>query len=191
MQNTRKHPWIRNGGSGCSKFARSGATSLYVRAPDESGMQTDSVQTSPPDQKAPRIVSRLHTLENESKICRQAFLPGEHLTIPPLPNVTAVNVLGDFSIARDRLAIIDGEGASRSLASKVVILHRPRFRVVAFLAPTYPVYTCVRHITPSPFTLLFPTFVRPTLRMIRSRSCSCLPDHTIPFSTPVAHLFRY
>ncbi|KAF9643255.1 peptidase S28 [Thelephora ganbajun] len=65
--------------------------------------------TSPPDHKVPRIVSRLHTLENESKICRQAFPPGEHLTVPPLPNVTAVNALGDFSIAKDRLAIIDGE----------------------------------------------------------------------------------
>lgn len=27
-----------------------------------------------------------------------------------MPNVTAVNVLGDFDIAVDRLAIIDGEG---------------------------------------------------------------------------------
>jgi len=70
------------------------------------------MQTSPPDQKFPRIVSRLHTLENESKICRQAFPPGKYFTVPPLPNVTAVNALGDFSIARDRLAIIDGEGVS-------------------------------------------------------------------------------
>ena len=30
--------------------------------------------------------------------------------MPFLPNVTAVNVLGDYSIAADRLAIIDGEG---------------------------------------------------------------------------------
>jgi hypothetical protein len=27
-----------------------------------------------------------------------------------MPNVTAVNALGDFIIAADRLAIIDGEG---------------------------------------------------------------------------------
>ncbi|GBE84978.1 Probable extracellular serine [Sparassis crispa] len=56
-----------------------------------------------------RIISRLLTLEYESKICEQAFLPGEHFIIPQFPNVTAVNVLGDFTIAADRLAIIDGE----------------------------------------------------------------------------------
>lgn len=42
----------------------------------------------------------------------QAFPPGEHFNVPRYPNVTAVNVLGDFSIAADRLAIIDGEGTS-------------------------------------------------------------------------------
>jgi len=65
--------------------------------------------TAPPDENSPRIVSRLHTLENESKICRQAFPPGEYFTVPPLPNVSSVNVLGSFFIAKDRLAIIDGE----------------------------------------------------------------------------------
>ena len=29
-----------------------------------------------------------------------------------MPNVTAVNALGDYFVAADRLAIIDGEGAS-------------------------------------------------------------------------------
>ncbi|KAG5219368.1 extracellular serine carboxypeptidase [Salix suchowensis] len=33
----------------------------------------------------------------------------KHFTVPPFPNVTAVNVLGDLAIAADRLAIIDGE----------------------------------------------------------------------------------
>ncbi len=42
----------------------------------------------------------------------QAFPPGKHFQVPPLPNITAVNVLGDFAIAADRLAIIDGEGES-------------------------------------------------------------------------------
>ncbi|KAI5119050.1 hypothetical protein M0805_005916 [Coniferiporia weirii] len=65
--------------------------------------------TAPPDKKLPRIVSRLNTLESNSRICRQAFPPGEHFAIPTMPNVSAVNVLGDFSIAADRLAIIDGE----------------------------------------------------------------------------------
>ncbi|KAH8114486.1 peptidase S28 [Phellopilus nigrolimitatus] len=65
--------------------------------------------TAPPDQDQPRIVSRLNTLESNSRICRQAFPPGEHVSVPSLPNITAVNVLGDFAIAADRLAIIDGE----------------------------------------------------------------------------------
>ncbi|KAJ7597348.1 peptidase S28 [Mycena floridula] len=65
--------------------------------------------TSPPDLSYPRIISKRLDLGYESKICKQAFLPGEHFTVPSLPNVTAVNVLGDFDIAADRLAIIDGE----------------------------------------------------------------------------------
>ncbi|TFK34727.1 serine carboxypeptidase S28-domain-containing protein [Crucibulum laeve] len=65
--------------------------------------------TAPPDQNQPRIVSKLLTLGYESKTCKQAFPPGEHFTIPNLPNITAVNILGDFAIAADRLAIIDGE----------------------------------------------------------------------------------
>ncbi|KAF9013147.1 serine carboxypeptidase S28-domain-containing protein [Cyathus striatus] len=65
--------------------------------------------TAPPDMKQPRIISRLLTLAYESKICKQAFPPGEHMVVPTFPNVTAVNALGDFDIAADRLAIIDGE----------------------------------------------------------------------------------
>ncbi|KDR82923.1 hypothetical protein GALMADRAFT_238593 [Galerina marginata CBS 339.88] len=65
--------------------------------------------TAPPDQNMSRIVSRLLTLGYESKICKQAFPPGKHFTVPSLPNVTAVNALGDFWIEADRLAIIDGE----------------------------------------------------------------------------------
>jgi hypothetical protein len=33
-----------------------------------------------------------------------------------MPNVTAVNALGDFGIAADRLAIIDGEGLYMSFS---------------------------------------------------------------------------
>ncbi|KIY51723.1 peptidase S28 [Fistulina hepatica ATCC 64428] len=65
--------------------------------------------TAPPDPAIPRIISKLITLEYESKICRQAFPPGKYFVVPPLPNVTVVNELGDFDIAMDRLAIIDGE----------------------------------------------------------------------------------
>ncbi|KAF9524271.1 serine carboxypeptidase S28-domain-containing protein [Crepidotus variabilis] len=65
--------------------------------------------TAPPDQKQPRIISKLLTLDYESKICKQAFPKGDYFTVPNLPNITAVNALGDFGIAADRLAIIDGE----------------------------------------------------------------------------------
>lgn len=64
--------------------------------------------TAPPSYQ-PRIVSSLLTLEYASKLCRQAFIPGQYFQVPNLPNVTAVNALGDFDIAADRLAIIDGE----------------------------------------------------------------------------------
>ncbi|KAF8885674.1 serine carboxypeptidase S28-domain-containing protein [Gymnopilus junonius] len=65
--------------------------------------------TAPPDQNMARIVSKLLTLGYESKICKQAFPPGKHFSVPSLPNITAVNALGDFWIEADRLAIIDGE----------------------------------------------------------------------------------
>lgn len=90
-------------------------------------------QTAPPDPHYPRIISSLLTLPYESMICRQvdayvyfhplvpltngmcenlqAYPPGEHFQVPPLPDITAVNVLGDFAIAADRLAIIDGQGS--------------------------------------------------------------------------------
>ncbi|THH11148.1 hypothetical protein EW145_g846 [Phellinidium pouzarii] len=64
--------------------------------------------TAPPENE-PTIISRLNSLHSNSKICHQAFPPGEHFTVPHLPNVTVVNTLGDFAIAADRLAIIDGE----------------------------------------------------------------------------------
>ncbi|KAJ4482389.1 serine carboxypeptidase S28-domain-containing protein [Lentinula aciculospora] len=65
--------------------------------------------TAPPDPTFPRIISKRIDLEYESKMCRQAYDPGEHFTVSPLPNVTVVNELGDFDIAMDRLAFIDGE----------------------------------------------------------------------------------
>jgi len=35
-----------------------------------------------------------------------------------MPNVSAVNALGDFAIGADRLAIIDGEGKSSAEAAQ-------------------------------------------------------------------------
>ncbi|KAG6868264.1 hypothetical protein C0993_005755 [Termitomyces sp. T159_Od127] len=48
------------------------------------------------------------------QVCTQwgyftAYPPGKYFTVPTLPNITAVNALGDFDIAADRLAFIDGE----------------------------------------------------------------------------------
>ncbi|KAG6818369.1 hypothetical protein H0H93_005520 [Arthromyces matolae] len=65
--------------------------------------------TAPPDPDHPRIISRRLTLDYLSKICKQAYPPGKYFTVPKLPNITAVNDLGDFDLAADRLAFIDGE----------------------------------------------------------------------------------
>ncbi|KAG6371555.1 hypothetical protein JVT61DRAFT_9261 [Boletus reticuloceps] len=65
--------------------------------------------TAPPDPNHPRIVSKLLTMDYATKLCRQAFPPGKHFTVPAQPDISVVNALGDFAIAADRLAIIDGE----------------------------------------------------------------------------------
>ena len=49
------------------------------------------------------------TLEYESKICRQAYPPGEYMTVPPEPDVEEVNRRGDYGIEYERLAFIDGD----------------------------------------------------------------------------------
>jgi hypothetical protein len=62
-------------------------------------------------------------------LLNQAYPAGKHFTVPPMPNVTAVNALGDFIIAADRLAIIDGEGkffAITLLSGDVLILAQSR-----------------------------------------------------------------
>jgi len=131
---------------------------------NQCGTQINNTQTSPPDQKAPRIVSRLHTLENESKICRQAFLPGKHFTVPSLPNVTAVNALGDFSIARDRLAIIDGEGsfvypylrASHFLPIPLRTVSSPMPISPAYVRTTTPLRHCLPPLRPLSLHLYAP-----------------------------------
>jgi hypothetical protein len=51
-------------------------------------------------------------IDYEYKICIQAFPPGEYYKVFRLPNVTAVNAQGDFHIATDRLAFINGDGKS-------------------------------------------------------------------------------
>jgi len=136
MKNILTPALIKTGASGCSRFARNGVISQCVRFSDfpisshQIFLPLPSGQTAPPDQNMPRIISKLLTLGYESKICKQvnlsvfsvstsnlfsaclqAFPPGKHFSVPSLPNITSVNVLGDFEIAADRLAIIDGEGS--------------------------------------------------------------------------------
>ncbi|KAF8316053.1 hypothetical protein DL93DRAFT_2078243 [Clavulina sp. PMI_390] len=63
---------------------------------------------APPDPKHPTLVSRRVTLEYNLRLCKKSFPPGQFAKVPPMPNVTAVNVLGDFQLSRPRLAFIDG-----------------------------------------------------------------------------------
>ncbi|KAG8748275.1 hypothetical protein FRC10_007665 [Ceratobasidium sp. 414] len=64
---------------------------------------------APPSRAYPSIVSRRLTLEYTSAICRQAFPAGAHFSVPAWPNVSVVNSLGDYGLAADRLAFIDGD----------------------------------------------------------------------------------
>ncbi|KAK7040414.1 putative serine protease EDA2, partial [Favolaschia claudopus] len=63
----------------------------------------------PPDASIPSMVSKFVDVAYSSKICKQAYPPGEFFVVPPMPRVEEVNRLGGFNIAHDRLAIIDGE----------------------------------------------------------------------------------
>ncbi|KAH8977627.1 peptidase S28 [Lactarius akahatsu] len=65
--------------------------------------------TTAPPTSIPTIISRLLDIDYQHKICVQAFPPGKHYVVPPLPDVSAVNSLGGFHIEADRLAFIDGE----------------------------------------------------------------------------------
>lgn len=57
----------------------------------------------------PADQGRSVTLEHSSKICKQAFPPGKHVTVPEWPDVEEVNRRGDFALEYSRLAYIDGE----------------------------------------------------------------------------------
>ncbi|KAF8585928.1 peptidase S28 [Ramaria rubella] len=62
-----------------------------------------------PPANVPPIAAKALTLSYVSKICQQAYPPGEFFQVPTEPNVASVNALGGYFIAADRLAIIDGE----------------------------------------------------------------------------------
>lgn len=57
----------------------------------------------------PKLVSSLGDLEYASEVCRKGFPPGKHYTMPDHPDVEEVNKIGGFAIAKDRLAIINGQ----------------------------------------------------------------------------------
>ncbi|RDX51519.1 peptidase S28 [Lentinus brumalis] len=67
------------------------------------------LMTPPPDPKIPRIISNLLTKDYAALSCTLSYPPGEHFTVPKEPDVEAVNKLGGYHIAADRLAIIDGQ----------------------------------------------------------------------------------
>lgn len=49
------------------------------------------------------------TLEHSSKICKQAYPPGKHFTVPEWPDIEEVNARGDYATEYSRLAFIDGD----------------------------------------------------------------------------------
>ncbi|ELU40379.1 serine carboxypeptidase s28 domain-containing protein [Rhizoctonia solani AG-1 IA] len=101
---------IDRSGSGVAGMDMAGQCLVQDSREDEPLISGLNVQGAPPNQAYPTIVSRRLTLDYTSAICRQAFPPGEHISVPDWPNVTAVNALGDYGLSADRLAFIDGDG---------------------------------------------------------------------------------
>ncbi|KAF8514159.1 serine carboxypeptidase S28-domain-containing protein [Gautieria morchelliformis] len=62
-----------------------------------------------PPPNIPAIAAKALTVPYLSKICKQAYPPGQFFTVPDQPDVASVNALGGFHISADRLAIVDGE----------------------------------------------------------------------------------
>jgi hypothetical protein len=54
------------------------------------------------------LVSKLLTVEYNSRICKYAFPPGKHTRMPDSPQIDLINTYGDFSLNSSRLAFIDG-----------------------------------------------------------------------------------
>ncbi len=67
------------------------------------------------------ILSKYMTIELASKICRQAFPPGQHYIVPSQPDFEEINRRGDYAIEIDRLAFIDGEWILSGLLLRAVI----------------------------------------------------------------------
>lgn len=66
--------------------------------------------SSPKDPNAPRAISKFVTSEEYRKNnCQGDYKPGEHFQIPEFADVDKINSLGDYPIAADRMATVDGE----------------------------------------------------------------------------------
>ncbi|KAJ7617733.1 peptidase S28 [Roridomyces roridus] len=63
----------------------------------------------PPNSTIPSMLSKFVDVAYSSKICQQAYPPGQFFQVPAMPNIDDVNQIGGFNIAHDMLAIIDGE----------------------------------------------------------------------------------
>lgn len=57
----------------------------------------------------PKLVSTLLDYAYAHEICEKGFPPGEHYTMPARPQIDQVNKLGNFQLATDRLAFVDGQ----------------------------------------------------------------------------------
>uniref|UniRef100_V5F0R2 Hydrolytic enzymes of the alpha/beta hydrolase fold n=2 Tax=Kalmanozyma brasiliensis (strain GHG001) TaxID=1365824 RepID=V5F0R2_KALBG len=57
----------------------------------------------------PKLVSTLLDYAYSHEICEKGFPAGEHYTMPARPDIDEVNKLGNFKLAVDRLAFIDGQ----------------------------------------------------------------------------------
>lgn len=68
-----------------------------------------NVTSLPPKPSGPKLVSWRIDEEWMSLLCREGFTPGEHWTIPPRPDVSIVNRIGNMGLDSKRLAIIDGQ----------------------------------------------------------------------------------
>lgn len=66
-------------------------------------------QNAPRDPSKPRSISKYVTAAEYMKRCKQTFQPGKYIRIADEPDVSRINSLGDFSIAYDRMATVDGE----------------------------------------------------------------------------------
>lgn len=66
-------------------------------------------QGAPSDPEQRRVVSKYATVDRWLQGCHSKFPPGKHYSIPAQPDVSKTNSLGDYDIAGDRFATVDGE----------------------------------------------------------------------------------